>query len=86
MEFKKQLTAQRDSLLKDSREQQSKLDVINAQVERLSKASLEAQTKVKELVPEEQKEEERKEENVMDTSAPSEPAPAPEESTTVNGT
>ncbi|KIJ56676.1 hypothetical protein M422DRAFT_149311 [Sphaerobolus stellatus SS14] len=51
LEFKKQLTAERDSLLKEAREQQAKLDVINAQVERLSKASLEAQTKVSELVP-----------------------------------
>lgn len=69
-EFKKQLIIERDELLKESREQQAKLDIINAQIEHVSKvtffcssvffavfslrsgqASVEAQTKIKEIVP-----------------------------------
>lgn len=36
-ETKKRLIAERDNLLKESREQQAKLDVINSQIERVSK-------------------------------------------------
>ncbi|GJJ07465.1 hypothetical protein Clacol_001667 [Clathrus columnatus] len=50
-EFKKQLVTERDNLLKESRERQSKLDIINFQIEQVSKASLEAQSKIMELVP-----------------------------------
>jgi predicted nuclease with TOPRIM domain len=38
-EGKKHLVAERDNLLKESREQQAKLDVINSQIERLSKVN-----------------------------------------------
>lgn len=68
-EFKKQLIAERDDILKESREQQAKLDIINSQIELVSKviskyrplshpcteefeqASMDAQSKVTELVP-----------------------------------
>ena len=36
-ESKKRLVVERDNLLKESREQQAKLDVINSQIERVSK-------------------------------------------------
>ncbi|KAF8529024.1 Fms-interacting protein-domain-containing protein [Hysterangium stoloniferum] len=64
-EQRKRLIQERDDLLKESREQQARLDMINTEIERVSKAGLEAQTKVTELVPVEVK---RTEDSITDNN------------------
>ncbi|KAF8592332.1 hypothetical protein K439DRAFT_1625729 [Ramaria rubella] len=74
-ECHKQLITERDNLLRDSREQQSKLDVINSQIERVSKVGVEAQSKVTELVPADSKDEPKLDHVMESAASPIPPVP-----------